>query len=69
MARQFRDRWEVVRAIEIEEQRNATIEQRWRQMNASCLVAKALGLLRAEGDEEELTAVRERSARPKEGTP
>jgi hypothetical protein len=68
MAREFRDRWEDVRAIEIEEQRNATIEQRWRQINAMHQMSKALGRQPTEEDEE-FAAVRERWAWLRKGKP
>jgi len=41
-ARAFRDRWRAVAAAEVVEHRNASLELRWRQMNA--LHALGVGL-------------------------
>src|SRR5436309_2317200 len=46
--RAYRDRWRAVEAIEIAEQRAATVEQRWRQLNAIVGLAIGLGLRPAE---------------------
>ncbi len=39
-------RWEEVNKVQEEERRSASIELRWRQLNAAYGMAKALGLLR-----------------------
>jgi hypothetical protein len=54
-AREYRDRWQEVAAIEAAEQRAASIELRWRQLNAILQMAMDLGLpldRRQEGEEE-----------------
>lgn len=40
----YRDRWKEVEAVEREELRNSTVEQRWRQLNAILGLAVALGI-------------------------
>ena len=67
LAKQFRDRWQAVAAVEAEEQRAASIELRWKQLNALWQLAVGLGL-RPEPDETE-NQVRERWARLKRGLP
>ena len=49
----FRDRWREVEAIEIEEQRMASVALRWQQLNAIFRLAVGLGLTLAESDEQE----------------
>ena len=49
----FRDRWREVEAIEIEEQRTASVALRWQQLNAIFRLAVGLGLTLAESDEQE----------------
>jgi hypothetical protein len=44
-------RWEVVEAIQKEERRSASLELRWRQLNAVYGMAKGLGLLRPDPSE------------------
>ncbi len=58
LVRQYRERWQAVAAIEIEEQRAATIEQRWRQLNAIWNMAQALGILKSNADDEEVVYLR-----------
>ena len=67
LAKQFRDRWQAVAAVEAEEQRAASIGLRWKQLNAIWLLAVGMGL-RPEPDETE-NQVRERWARLKRGLP
>jgi hypothetical protein len=64
-AREFRTHWQAVRAIEIEEQKAASITLRFRQMNAVFKMGIGLGLLRTE-DDAEIEAVRRRWVRLKE---
>jgi len=67
LAKQFRDRWQAVAAIEDQEQRAASISLRWKQLNA--IWQLALGLrMQSEPDETE-SLVRERWARLKRGLP
>jgi len=63
-AREFRERWQAVAAIEAEEQRVASMALRWQQMNAILRLAMGLGLPLTEPDEEE-EDVRRRWARLK----
>ena len=63
LMRQFRERWQVVAAIEREEQREASVALRWQQLNAILRLARGLGLPMRERLEEE--AVRQRWARLK----
>jgi hypothetical protein len=64
-AREFRARWQSVKAVEIEEQRTASITSRFQQMNAVFKMGMGLGLLRTE-DDAEINAVRRRWVRLKE---
>jgi hypothetical protein len=59
-AREFRERWEAVAAIETRELREASIFLRWQQMNAIFRLAMGLGLLESEEDDPEVNAVRRR---------
>lgn len=57
LIREYRDRWRAVEAFEIEEQRAATLEQRWRKLNG--IIGLALGLgLDLSGDESEFEVYR-----------
>jgi hypothetical protein len=47
-------RWEAVEEIQAEERRSASIELRWRQLNAAYGIAKGLGLLQADPSEMEV---------------
>ena len=67
LAKQFRDRWQAVAAIEDQEQRAASISLRWKQLNAIWQLARGLGL-QSEPDEMD-SLVRERWARLKRGLP
>ena len=62
-AAEYRARWEAVKAIEIAEQRAATIQQRWQQLNAILRMARGLRLPPPERDEE---VVRQRWAKLKD---
>jgi hypothetical protein len=64
-AKEFRERWQAVAAVEAEEQRAASIALRWQQTNAIFQMAAGLGLLRTE-DDAETEAVRRRWAMLKE---
>ena len=67
LAKQFRDRWQAVAAVEDQEQRAASISLRWKQLNAIWQLALGLGM-QPEPDETEIL-VRERWARLKRGLP
>mgnify|MGYP001027395493 CR=1 FL=1 len=58
-AREFRERWQAVAAVEAEEQRAAPIALRWQQLNALFRLASGLGLSLSE-DDVEIEAVRRR---------
>jgi hypothetical protein len=55
-AQEYRARWEAVQAIEIAEQRAATVQERWRQLNAVWRLAQGLRLPPPERDEEVVRA-------------
>ena len=67
LAKQFRDRWQAVAAVEDQEQRAASVSLRWKQLNAVWQLALGLGLQPEPDDTESL--VRERWARLKRGLP
>ena len=67
LAKQFRDRWQAVAAIEDQEQRAASVSLRWKQLNAIWRLAHGLGI-QSEPDEME-SLVRERWAWLKRGLP
>lgn len=67
LAKQFRDRWQAVAAVEMEEQRAASVSLRWKQLNAIWQLALGMGM-RPEPDETE-SLVRERWARLKRDQP
>lgn len=60
LAREFRERWHAVAAIEAEEQKAASVATRWQQTNAIFRLAMGLGLPLAEEDSAEIEAVRRR---------
>lgn len=62
LAKDFRDRWQAVAAVEVEEQRAASIALRWQQTNAILRLAMGLGLSLAEESDEEVETVRHRWA-------
>jgi hypothetical protein len=64
-AREFRARWQAVKAVEIAERRAASVALRFRQMNATFEMGMGLGLLRTE-DDAEIEAVRRRWVKLKE---
>jgi hypothetical protein len=64
LAKEFRERWQAVAAIEAEEQRTASVALRWQQTNAILRLAMGLGLPLMESDEEE-EVVRQRWAKLK----
>jgi len=61
--RAYQERWAIVETIQNEERRSASLELRWKQLNAAYGMAKGLGLLQS--DESEIL-VFERWARLKE---
>jgi len=63
--KEFQDRWQAVAAIEMEEQRTASVALRWQQINALWRMAVGLGLPLTKSDEQE-EAVRRRWAKLKE---
>ena len=67
LAKQFRDRWQAVAAIEDQEQRAASIGLRWKQLKAIWQLALGMGVW-PEPDETE-SLVRERWAKLKRGQP
>ena len=42
LAKEFRDRWKAIAAVEAEEQRAASLDLRWKQMNAILGLAMVL---------------------------
>ena len=67
LAKQFRDRWQAVAAIEDQEQRAASIGLRWKQLNA--IWQLALGLRAWPEPDGTESLVRERWAKLKRGQP
>ncbi len=65
LLKEYRDRWRAVRAVEIEEQRRASITVRWQQLNALYAMARDLGLS-DQTREDEIETVRQRWARLKD---
>jgi hypothetical protein len=67
-AQQFRNRWQAVEKIQQQEARTATIEWRWRQLNALYCLSKELGLSPDPSDEAQGYArwakLRENASRP-----
>jgi hypothetical protein len=64
LIREYRERWQAVAAVELEEQRAASVALRWQQLNAIVRMAVDLGLPLKESDKEE-TIVWQRWARLK----
>jgi len=62
-AQQFRHRWQAVKEIQQREARAATLELRWRQLNAAYSLSRSLKLVSDQPDE---TRGYERWARLKE---
>lgn len=52
--RAYQERWKAVEAIQAEERRSASLELRWRQLNAAYGMAKGLGLLQPDPSEMEV---------------
>jgi hypothetical protein len=52
--RAFRDRWQTVNDIELQELRSASMELKWQQLNAIFAMAKALDLLQPDPSEAEV---------------
>jgi hypothetical protein len=67
LAKQFRDRWQAVAAIEDQEQRAASISLRRKQLNAIWQLALGMGVRPGPNDTESL--VRERWTKLKRGQP
>jgi len=66
LVREYRARWQAVSEVEEAEQQQATVEDRWRRLNAILQVAITLGLdLRAQSKDEAI--VWQRWARLKAG--
>jgi hypothetical protein len=66
LAREYRDRWQAVLEVEEAEQKRATVEDRWRKLNAVRQMAVTLGLdLRSQDEDEAI--VWQRWARLKAG--
>ena len=53
LAREFRDRWQAVAAVEMEEQRAASVALRWQQLNSLIRLAMGLGLPLTRPDDQE----------------
>jgi hypothetical protein len=53
LIREYRERWQAVAAVELEEQRAASVALRWQQLNAIVRMAVDLGLPLKESDKEE----------------
>ena len=53
LVKEFRERWQAVTAVEAEEQRAASIDLRWQQLNAILQLAIGLRVLPRQPDEEE----------------
>lgn len=64
-AKEFRDRWQAVAAIEAEEQKTASMALRWQQLNAIWRLAIGLGLSMSEQDKQ-VEVVRQRWVKLKE---
>ncbi len=45
LARLYKNRWQEIEAVELREMQQATVEQRWRQVNAIYGLAQAMGTL------------------------
>ncbi|MBN1878161.1 MAG: hypothetical protein JXA33_28335 [Anaerolineae bacterium] len=67
-AQQFRNRWQAAEEIQQQEARTATIEWRWRQLNALYCLSKELGLSPDQSDEAQGYAqwaqLKEKAGRP-----
>jgi hypothetical protein len=50
----YQARWKAIEEIQMEERRSASLELRWRQLNAAYGLAKGLGLLQPDPTELEI---------------
>jgi hypothetical protein len=64
MLQEYRSRWQVVAAVEKVEQQSASLDQRWRQLNAILHLASRLEL-QSVADDDQVDAVRQRWIRLK----
>jgi hypothetical protein len=53
-AKEYQNRWRAVAAVELEEQRSASVALRWQQLNSILCLAKGLGLSLESDDSERL---------------
>jgi hypothetical protein len=53
-ARQFRDRWRAVEEVQHQEAHEASLEQRWCQLNAAYVMGRELGLSTRPSEEREV---------------
>jgi hypothetical protein len=60
----YRQRWQAVEEVELQEQRSASVATRWQQLNAILRLAIGLGL-KLEADEQEKMVIYQRWARLK----
>ncbi len=67
--KEFRERWQAVAAVELEEQRQASIDLRWQQLNSILRLAIGLGLKLPVESDEEVEVVRQRWVKLKAGQP
>lgn len=52
----YQQRWQQVEAVQADERRSASLELRWRQLNAAYGLAKSLGLIKPDPSEYEVYA-------------
>jgi hypothetical protein len=57
----YQDRWKLVAEIEVAEQRQTSVAQRWQKLNALVRMAAGLGILQKDNDAQ-IQAVRQRWA-------
>ena len=50
----YQARWKAVEEVQMEKRRTASLELRWRQLNAAYGLAKGLGFLRPDPNEREV---------------
>ena len=51
-------RWKEVEAIQLQEMRSATMELRWKQLNAIFIMAQELGLQLKKSEKEDMDVIR-----------
>ena len=56
----YQNQWQAVAEVEVVEQRQASMAQRWRKLNSLVRMAAGLGLLRKGDDDAQVSAVRDR---------